>query len=213
MEGWPHQGEQKPLVLDLALFPSLILRSYPLLAKPNWKPEDKGAFCCSPSTSASRVTEYGKEGQRMDSEWKRKSTQHNIAESIQNNSLKYSDSPMLPLLTFLLWEEIGWKFDVWDINLPTFLWKTVLFIFTPHLYKRIIYIIVLASVPLKLADTSLASLLFYLQRMIHYDFWICPHFYVTSELACCRFDPIISAIFMFDSHHYGLNELCGHLHW
>lgn len=42
--------------------------------------------------------------------------------------------------------------------------------------------------------------------------FFCPHFYVTTELAGCKFDLIISAFFMFDSHHYGLNELCGHLH-
>lgn len=47
--------------------------------------------------------------------------------------------------------------------------------------------------------------------MIYCDFWICPHFFVTTELACSRFAPIIPAIFMFDSHHYGLSELCGHL--
>lgn len=50
------------------------------------------------------------------------------------------------------------------------------------------------------------------ENMIHDDFRICPHFYVTTELACCRFAPIISAIFMSDSHHDGLNELCGYLH-
>lgn len=71
-----------------------------------------------------------------------------------------------------------------------------------------IYIIFLTSV-LKLADISSSSFLFYPQI---YDFCIYPHFYVTTELACCRFAPIISAIFMFDSYHYGSNELCGHLH-
>lgn len=109
------------------LIPEYRTRNRPW-SSPVWTPNS--------NKSASKTPEFNKQGWRMDLE--RATHGRNPFQPRETQYWKYY-SPwnmliplMFPLLSnFCFWpeEEINWKWSVWDINMPKFIWQTVLFIY------------------------------------------------------------------------------------